>query len=592
MKRLTPVCALLSLLAALPLLVSPAHAEDAIDLDAVEEPPPKGGPGVMVRPFEGPRAKTIHDRFVRALIKAGVNLVPAASAKTRLGSDSQGYVKVAQANGVEAFILGKIAMTKKSWTLTLEVRSGATGAVAGSEQISSGWLPGLFKAIDKEGKTKFETLVEAAKKGGSAPVDLEGGESAKVDGAALAASGADMDPVSDSESSEQPTGVDATRPPALWVYLGGGIVSRSLSYTDPVLDTKLQPLLPHSSVLLDVTLGGTWYPGAHFGTGLLSHFGINGHFIRSVGGSTKVNAEQVPDIAPKEYPTIFQELDLGLRARIPMGSWEMGLNFGVGSQQMGLAGDNAVVRLPYATADEPYPGVIPDIDSTYYRFGGDLVFPFLNWNWTLGAGMRLPNFSEKPGGLRDERWFPNANATAATLSLGVNIPVAWGFGVLVKGDFRQTGFDMNSSTKSIVVVSESDKTQNRLTNSIAGGAVDRYIVVTLAATWGGLGSNKGAGKATSSEPEEADEPEPTPDEADEAEETESAAEAPPETAPSPPPASKATPAPAKPNEADTSNPSFFGEASAGGSTKTPAPAPAPAKAPGGAADTSNPDFFK
>lgn len=591
MKRLTPVCALLALLAALPLVVIPAHAEDAIDLDAVEEPPPKGGPGVMVRPFEGPRAKTIHDRFVRALVKAGVNLVPAASAKTRLGNEPQAYVKVAQANGVEAFILGKIAMNKKSWTLTLEVRSGATGAVAGSEQISSGWLPGLFKAIDKDGKSKFDALVEAAKSGGSAPASADAGGSAQVDGAALAASGAGMDPVTDSEPSESaPAGLDATRPPAFSIYAGGGIVSRSFEYSDPVLDTKLQPLLPHSSVLLDVTVGATWYPAAHFGSGLLSHFGINGHFIRSLGGSTKVSPEQVPDIAPKEYPTIFQELDVGLRARVPMGSWEMGLNFGVGSQQMGLAGDNAVVRLPYATQDEPYPGVIPDIDSTYYRFGGDLVFPFLDWNWTLGAGMRLPNFSEKAGGLRHERWFPGANGTTATLSLGVNVPVYSDFGLLVMADFRQTGLDMNSSSKSIVVNSDTDKSQNRLTSSIAGGAVDRYIVVTAGITWG-LGASKGTSAPTSEPEAEASEEEETDeDAAGDASDEGSDTPAPPP--PSATPAPAAPPAPAKPADGDTSNPAFFGEASAGGGAKTPAPAPEPAKAPGNPADTSNPDFFK
>lgn len=586
MKRLISQGALLSLVVALPLCAVPAHAEEAIDLDAVEDPPPKGGPGVMVRPFEGPRAKTIRDRFVRALTKASVSLVPADSAKKKLGTDPAPYVEVAKANGVEAFIQGKIAMNKKSWTLTLEVRSGATGAIAGQEEISSGWLPGLLKAIDKDAKAKVDALLEAAKSGGS--VSTGGGAAegeAKVDSAALVASNAGMDPVSDSgaDSDSGPPSADATRPPPFSIYAGASGLMRSFSYSDPVLDTKRQELLPHDATMVGVNIGGIWYPAAHFGDGVLSHFGINGHFIRSLGGSTDIDKAQVPDGAPSAYPTIFQELDIGLRARVPMGSWEMGLNFGLGSQQMGLAGDNVMVRLPYATADEPYPGVVPDIDSVYYRFGGDIVFPWLDCMWTIGAGMRLPNYSEKPGALRHERWFPNANASAATAALGVNIPIAHAYGpigLMVLAEFRRTGIDMNSSTSSIVVNSETDPSQNQLTSSIAGGAADQYLLLTLGVTWG-LGSSPGTGSSSTADEPEAEEPE-----SEEAPDTE--AEQEPEAPPEPP---KEAPKPASPppSQKDTSNPAFFGEGS--GEAATPAPAPAKPAA-GGQTDTSNPDFFK
>lgn len=570
MKRLSSLSALLAVVA-LPLCAVPAHAEEAIDLDAVEEPSPKGGPGVMVRPFEGPRAKTIRDRFVRALTKAGVSLVPADSAKKKLGGAPGPYVEVAKANGVEAFVLGKISMNKKSWTLSLEVRSGATGAVAGSEQITSGWLPGLLKAIDKEAEAKVETLLEAAKSGSAADdgAATAAGE-AKVDSAALVASNAGMAPISDSDPEDDATAsVDATRPPAFSVYVGAGGTMRSFNYSDPILDTKRQELLPHDAMMLDVNVGGMWYPAAHFGDGVLSHFGINAHFIRSLGASTAINAADVPDGAPTAYPTVFQELDLGLRARVPMGSWEMGLNFGLGSQQMGLVGDNVVVRLPYATADEPYPGVVPDIDSTYYRFGGDVVFPWLDWTWTLGAGMRLPNFSEKPGALRHQRWFPGAVASGATASLGVNVPVfdLYGpVGLLVLAEFRRTAIDMNASTSSIVVNSETDPSQNQLTSSIAGGAVDQYLLLTVGISWGVGGTAPSSARDSSDEPEPEQTEEPDEDES----EAESEEEAPPRAA---------KPAPAA--QKDTSNPAFFGEA--GAST----PSPAPAKT-----DTSNPDFFK
>ncbi len=579
MKRPPHLRVLLPLVIALPFVVAPAHAEQAIDLDAVEDPaapPAKGGPGVMVRPFDGPRSKTIHDRLVRALTSDGTNLVPASSARTRLGKDPGAYVKVASGNGIRAFIHGKIQMSKKSWTLTLEVRSGATGEITGSDEIKSGWLPGLLKAIDKEAPGKVAALVETTPSGGSSPaaavVDLESGATSEASASAdtsdlgLGAQSNGSNPI-DSQAI-----VDNTRPPALFLHLGVAGIYRSFTYSDPFLDTKRQGLFPHAIPLVAVRLDGMWYPGMHFGDGVLSHFGLNVHFIRSLVGNTAVDEDKVPNGAPTEYPTVFQELDLGLRARIPMGNWEMGLNFGVGSQQMGLVGDNAVVRLPYSDVNEPYPGVIPDIDSRYYRFGADVGFPWLGGDWSIGAGMRLPDFAADPGAIAHPRWFPSVVGTAATVSLGVNIPMSGSFGLQLLADYRQTGMDMNSSTDSIVVVSESDPNQNQLTNSIAGGAIDRYILLSAGITWG-------AGGAQTSPSSTSEEPTVDGDEsADESQEAEEEASDP--AAPS---------APTK-REPDTSNPAFFGEAAGGGSTKNP---PSPAKrSPAGQKDTSNPDFFK
>lgn len=590
MKRLLPSS--ISLLSALVVVtVAPwVHAEEAIDLDAVEDPapPPKGAPGVMVQPFEGPRAKTIRDRFVRALTKSGVPLVPSSAAKTKLGSTPEPYVQVARENGVEAFVSGTVSMTKKSWTLTIEARSGATGAVAGTEQITSGWLPGLLKAIDKQAKAKLDALLESVEKGGSsgagsATVELTapGETSAAAAFAAdpsLADGGADGDKSADSSSQ-----LDATRPQPLTIELGVGAGLRQFAYSDPFLDTKRQELLPHSSPLPLLRLAGVWYPGAHFGDGLLSHFGINASFVRSFIGSTSVSADDIPNGAPQEYPTVFQDLDVGLRARVPMGTWEMGLNFGVGSMQMGLAGDNVVVRLPYSNQDEPYPGVVPDIDSTYYRFGGDVVFPWLEWNWKVGAAMRLPNFSEAPGALGNQRWFPAVTGTTAALSLGVTVPLVELFDLQVLADYRQTGLNMNSSTSSIVA-DPTNPGENQLTSSIAGGATDRYILLTAGISWG-FGGKAAHVEQNASDSES--EPEPTEEDSSEAPE-------PAETPAEPPAPAEKTSAPAPAAGSDTSNPAFFGEASGAASTpKNATPPPASGKTPASSdADTSNPDFFK
>lgn len=544
--------AILIPLAALPFVAFPALA-DTVDLDADAESPAKASAGVMVRPFDGPRSKTIHDRFVQALSGGSVTLVPAKNTNARLDDDASAYVQVAKEQDVHAFISGNIQMTKKSWTLTLSVRSGATGEVVGSEKITSGWLPGLLKAIDKEAEAKVATLLQSVPPStpASATVDLESGATAG-DSASFDANAA---------NSKDDSGIlDLTAPPPLFLHVGLAGIYRSFTYSDPFLDTKRQELFPHTAPLGAVRLDGAWYPGMHFTDGLASYFGINVHYIRSVLGSTSVDQEQVPNGAPLEYPTIFEELDVGLRARVPMGTWEIGLNWGVGSQQMGVSGDNATVRLPYSNADEPYPGVIPDIDSTYYRFGADVGFPWLGGDWNVGAGMRLPNFSSEPGALAHQRWYPDVIGTAATLSVGVNFPVHSVFGLQLLADYRQTGLDMNSSTRSIVVVSESDPNQNQLTSSIAGGAVDRYIVFSAGITWG-MTSSKSANSARAAED---DEPE---DAEDEEADTSSESN----------------------DEPDTSNPSFFGETSVGGSARTPSKTSAPKRQD---EDTSNPDFFK
>lgn len=544
--------AILVPLAALPFVAFPALA-DTVDLDADAESPAKASAGVMVRPFDGPRSKTIHDRFVQALSGGSVTLVPAKNTNARLDDDASAYVQVAKEQDVHAFISGNIQMTKKSWTLTLSVRSGATGEVVGSEKITSGWLPGLLKAIDKEAEAKVATLLQSVPPStpASATVDLESGATAG-DSASFDANAA---------NSKDDSGIlDLTAPPPLFLHVGLAGIYRSFTYSDPFLDTKRQELFPHTAPLGAVRLDGAWYPGMHFTDGLASYFGINVHYIRSVLGSTSVDQEQVPNGAPLEYPTIFEELDVGLRARVPMGTWEIGLNWGVGSQQMGISGDNATVRLPYSNADEPYPGVIPDIDSTYYRFGADVGFPWLGGDWNVGAGMRLPNFSSEPGALAHQRWYPDVIGTAATLSVGVNFPVHSVFGLQLLADYRQTGLDMNSSTRYIVVVSESDPNQNQLTSSIAGGAVDRYIVFSAGITWG-MTSSESANSARAAED---DEPE---DAEDEEADTSSESN----------------------DEPDTSNPSFFGETSVGGSARTPSKTSAPKRQD---EDTSNPDFFK
>lgn len=523
----------------------------------------------MVPAFTGARSKTIQARVEKALERAGMRLVPqSAAGGTKLDTDPANYIFVAQGNGVQAFISGKIKLTANRWALTLEVRGGANGTVIGSDTITSGWLPGLLKAIDKQAAPKVEALLANNTDVGAAKVELvppDGDASQGIDPAtadsSLTASGTPK-PDDSPKANQVPT--------PLVLSVGGSLISRNLSYKDAYLDTLRQPLYPHSIVLVGLDLAGMWYPGAHFTHGVLANIGLNVHFVRSFRGTTNVGADKVPTEAgaPPKYATTFQELDVGLRGRIPMGSWEMGLNLGWGKQRVGLDGDNVVVRLPYSDTDEPYPGPVPDIDIEYYRFGADVGFQLFDWSWIVGAGLRTPFYSNKPGQIANDRWFPNIIGTTAVANLGVNIPLFHQFGLAINADFRQTGMDMNTTPRAIVSVNN-DPEQNNLRNAVAGGATDRHILVTAALTWS-FGKPDAASKARAHE----EDPAPDPDE-EEDEDTSASSDDESEERDQP----TETRAPAK----DTSDPSFFGETA--GKKSTPAKSPGPK-------DTSNPDFFK
>ncbi len=345
--------------------------------------------------------------------------------------------------------------------LTLEVRSGANGTVLGTDTITSGWLPGLLKAIDKDAKSKVDALIATSGGGsagvGAAKVDLvapaEGSSSTAIDPSTADASLTASDAP---EREDAPPGNQVPTP--LLLSAGGGVILRNFSYTDAYLDTLRQQLYPYGITLLGINLGGIWYPGAHVTDGVLANIGLNVHFTRSMGGTTNVGEDKVPSQAgaPPSYVTVFQELDLGLRGRIPMGSWEMGLNLGWGKQKLGLQGDNAVVRLPYSDSDEEYPGVIPDIDIECYRFGADIGFKVFDWSWVVGAGFRTPFYSHELGQIGNQRWFPKVIGTTATANIGVNIPLFDHFGLAVNAHLRQTGKDMNTTPDSIMPVNNDE----------------------------------------------------------------------------------------------------------------------------------------
>src|SRR6185503_9025453 len=89
----------------------------------------EGAPNMMVRPFDGPKAKALNERVVKVLEEQGADLVPAGfEGPTAMETDAD-YAAVAARLNIQAFILGQAINDNTGWTLKLTVRQGSDGTV-------------------------------------------------------------------------------------------------------------------------------------------------------------------------------------------------------------------------------------------------------------------------------------------------------------------------------------------------------------------------------------------------------------------------------------------------------------------------------
>src|SRR5690606_22465093 len=145
--------------------------------------------------------------------------------------------------------------------------------------------------------------------------------------------------------------------------------------------------------------GLTFYPGAYFLDGALAHAGVMLNFYRSIAGSTGVNAGGTSN----DFDTTFTEFNVGLRGRIPLRTLELGINGGWGFQSLVMDGDNE----PFGGQERGDPGVVPDAEYTYFRFGPDLSFE-LGLPINIGVFYRTISIADDDGYFSDNRWFPEA----------------------------------------------------------------------------------------------------------------------------------------------------------------------------------------
>ncbi len=458
-----------------------AEVEEVILTEEDESPPkPAGGSGaatvseadagVMVRPFEGAKSQKLHETVVSTLESAGVILIPAGFEDgAALGEDPKPYVHVARKVGIKAYIHGSTTMSKKGWTLQLRVRNGKDGQIVAEPKLRAGWLPGLLKKIDKD---LMRVLEEPLSKT-SLP---EGGPPADDEAVTLEAEGSlsDDDPNRDTAPRSRPKG---SLPPAspLDANLAVGAIWRSLRYNKAVGDVYEHGLQPHRIGAPAVQVGVHWYPGAHVLDGMLAHIGLGFSYYRSIGGSTVVNAPG----GASDLETTFSELNIGFRGRIPLHSGvELGLNGGWGTQSMVMEGDNETTP----TQPDGDPGVVPDVEYTYYRFGPDVRFE-LGIPLSAGVFVRTISLSTDDGYFAEERWFPNAAGIGLDAVLTGEIELTDSLALTIGGEARYYGIDANSGAyednaqpngNPYATPGVSENTDGLL-HAVAGGASDIYL---------------------------------------------------------------------------------------------------------------------
>ncbi len=419
--------------------------------------------GVMVRPFEGPKSQKLHSTVVKALESAGVILIPPGFEEgVSLAEEPDAYVEVARKTGIKAYIHAKTTMSNKGWTLHLRVRNGADGKIVAEPKLSAGWLPGLLKKID--------TDVMGVLEGPLAETSLPSGasEEGDVSEVTLVPEG-QMPSVPIDQAPERDDELDGPAVSPLDAWVGVGAVQRNLGYNSPLGDVYEHGLQPHSIAAPALTLGLHLYPGAYLSRGLIAHIGIYAAYTRTFGGSTTVNTGTTEEA----FDTSFTELNLGLRGRIPLtGSWEAGVNAGWGFQSLIVDGDN---ETPMGQTQGD-PGVVPDVEYTYFRFGPDLSFE-LGLPIRTGIGYRLITLADDEGHFSEERWFPNAVGFGVDAHVTFAVALTDELAVDIGGEVRYYGIDANPGPweNNLDPFNNYSTTTPGLQHAVAAGASDTYF---------------------------------------------------------------------------------------------------------------------
>jgi hypothetical protein len=401
------------------------------------DPKSTDDPRVVVRTFEGPRAKAVRGWIVALLRDSEVELVE-DKGLGKLTTEA-GYAKAARKVRASAFITGEVKQDKV-WSLDVGVRDGRSGSELEKLSFKGANFNGLKTEVENTFWVRAADLVYRARapESGVLPEKPEPKKQTRAEPEetddAEENEGTDEEPqAARDEALAEP------RPSPLGLLVGFRGYSRRFTFHDDMFAVMRRYSLGAAPA---VFLDAAWYPLAHSQGGILAHLGVMAGYEH--GFATRTN-----DGAGGDLETRMMAFFAGLKMRLPLGAHELAASFSYGQHSFTIDGDE---QRPFP--DVKYSYLRPALDATFrvdrVSFGGHLGHRFL-----LSSGA-----------LESDTWFPRLTGAGIDLGLFVGQVLWKTLEVRAGADLRRYYFTMHPEVGDRYVV---------------GGAVDQFLSL-----WAGL----------------------------------------------------------------------------------------------------------
>jgi hypothetical protein len=418
----------------------------------------EGAPNIMVRPFDGPKAKALQERVVKVLEEQGADLVPAGFEGPQAMETDADYATVAARLNIQAYIQGEATNDNTGWKLKLSVRQGSDGVVVGGAEFTASWFPGLLTKIDEELIGTLEKALSGAKVPEGAPAEA---------------------PAEETDSAPQEE-ARALKP--LELDAGLGFVFRSFQAKNAVTLPGVLATRDQSGGMADLRIGAAFYPGALFTTTFLANIGVVGHFERSLGGTTQAGNDPNNVLPSGDLDTALTAYDVGLRVRLPIASNELGFSAAFGQQAFQI--DDGGTAADPAQGD---PKLVPDVAYSFIRLGTDFTYNMKSYMLKADLGLRIVNSAgDAAGQIQNDDWFPRSDVGGVDVGLTAAYALSERFSVAVGLDFRNFFYSMNSRQADFGLDEGANNTFTPSAdprNPVAGGANDMYFAGMLTARY-------------------------------------------------------------------------------------------------------------
>lgn len=239
------------------------------------------------------------------------------------------------------------------------------------------------------------------------------------------------------------------RPVALEVTVGMSKLSRWLVYRDDIQGSLADYRLPSApSASFDLR----WFPGAHFTRGIGSAFGLDVRYDRSFGIESQDRGAT--------FANISRLLEVSVLGRFRRADYELIGVLGYGS--------HAFVFEPRTPTTNLVPGYsrVPGTDYRYLRIGGEARYVPGGRIGLLAGAAYLATFDL--GGIASEAFFPHASGGGTELHAHLVGLLPRRFELRAGLAYRRYFLAMHSQLGD---------------PRVAGGAVDHYLTLDLAASY-------------------------------------------------------------------------------------------------------------